>query len=121
MLCTRLACLIANLGLRNVDFAAKIGFTQGYISMILSGKRTSLSPRFFDTVSRVFQVNGEWLRNGKGDMFISPGPDMSASDASLLAKYRLLHPSERNVIDEIVDAMLLKSMSKQDNSSQPER
>ena len=113
-LSTRLASLIASLGMRKIDFAAKTGFTQAYISMILSGKKTSPSQRFFDTVGRVFQVNAEWLRDGAGDMFAVPGSDMPASDASMLAKYRLLPLSEQKIIEEIVDAMLLKNMSKQD-------
>lgn len=111
MLGVRLACLISNLGIKKMDFAAKIGFSQAYISMILGGKKTNPSSRFFDTISRVFGVNTEWLRDGEGDMFAPPGPDMTASDASLLAKYRLLPLSEQKVIDEVMEAMLLKSMS----------
>jgi hypothetical protein len=54
-------------------------------------------------------VNSEWLRDGTGDMYVMPGSDMSATDASLLAKYRLLPPYERKIVDEVVNAMLFKS------------
>ncbi len=114
MLSTRLEYLISNLGMKKRDFAGKIGFTQGYISMILSGKKTNPSQRFYDSVNREFHVNPGWLRNGTGDVFVFPDLDLSASDASLLAKYRRLPPSERKIVDEIVDAMLMKSMANTD-------
>ncbi|MDR0288174.1 MAG: helix-turn-helix transcriptional regulator [Clostridiales bacterium] len=116
MLSTRLAALIANLGLKHKSFAERIGFSNAYITMILNGNKTSPSQRFYDTISREFHVNGEWLKNGKGEMFEVPGTDMSSTDAELITKYRLLLPPERYIVDEIVDAMLLKSMCKQEQS-----
>jgi transcriptional regulator with XRE-family HTH domain len=111
MLNERLNALISNLGLKDKDFAQKIGFSQPYISMILTGRKTTPSPRFFDSVSRIFSVNTEWLRTGEGDMFAAPDLNLSPVDASLLAKYRLLPANEKAVIDEVVDALLLKSMT----------
>ncbi|ULQ61080.1 helix-turn-helix transcriptional regulator [Brucepastera parasyntrophica] len=113
MLSARLEYLITSLGMKKSEFADRIGFTQAYISMILSGKKHNPSPRFYDSVSREFHVNSGWLRDGSGEVFAFPDLDISASDASLLAKYRLLPPSEQKIIDEIVDAMLFKSMAKQ--------
>jgi transcriptional regulator with XRE-family HTH domain len=106
----RLASLITKLGVKKRDFAQKIGFTQSYISMILSGKKTSPSLRFFDSVSREFSVNTAWLRDGRGQIFSAPGLNLSDTDAALLAKYRLLPPGEQAMIDKLVDAVLLKSM-----------
>jgi hypothetical protein len=83
--------------------------------MILSGKKTGPSLRFFESVSRAFHVSVEWLRDGTGDMYVVPGSDMSASDASLLAKYRLLPAYERKIVDEVVNAMLLKSRSERES------
>jgi transcriptional regulator with XRE-family HTH domain len=114
MLNTRLKALICHLGIKENDFAQKTGFSQPYISMILRGKKTNPSPRFFDSISRVFHVNAEWLRSGSGEMFSVPDLNISASEASLLAKYRLLPAHERAVIDEVIDAILLKSMMEGD-------
>jgi transcriptional regulator with XRE-family HTH domain len=110
----RLDSLIIKLGVKKRDFAQKIGFTNAYISMILSGKKTNPSLRFFDSVSREFCVNTAWLRDGRGQIFSAPGLDVSDMDASLLAKYRLLPPDERAMIDTLVDALLLKSMTGQE-------
>jgi transcriptional regulator with XRE-family HTH domain len=111
MLQTRLKALIDNLGLKEKEFAQKLGFTQPYISMIITGKKTNPSSRFFDAVARVFYVSPEWLQDGTGEMYSDLGLNLTPSDASLLAKYRLLPASERALIDEVVNALLLKSMA----------
>lgn len=111
MLSSRLASLIVNLGMKSVDFAARIGFSQAYVSLIMNGKKTNPSQRFFDSVAREFNVSVQWLREGTGDMFTFPDLDISSSDATLLAKYRLLPAAERKIVDDIVDAILLKTMT----------
>ncbi|GHV06418.1 hypothetical protein FACS189485_14910 [Spirochaetia bacterium] len=114
MLDKRLRNLIFTLNMKEKDFAQKIGFTQAYVSMILTGKKTNPSSRFFDSVSRVFYVNMEWLRSGEGEIFSVSDLSLSPADASLLAKYRLLSADAKALIDEVVDAILLKSMAKRE-------
>ncbi|GHV62540.1 hypothetical protein AGMMS49587_09690 [Spirochaetia bacterium] len=111
MINERLKILISNLGMKEKEFAQKIGFTQAYISMILTGKKTNPSSRFFDSVSRAFYVNTEWLRAGEGEIFSFSDLNLSPTDASLLAKYRLLPAGEKALVDGLVDAILLKSMA----------
>lgn len=115
MLNTRLASLIANLGMKSADFADQIGFSRSYISLILNGKKTCPSQRFFDSLAREFHVNAEWLRDGIGDMFVFPDLNIPPSDAALLAKYRRLPTAERKMVDDIIDAILLKSMTSSEN------
>ena len=110
-LASRLEFLISNLGIRQLDFAQRIHFTQAYVSMVLTGAKTSPSPRFFDAVCREFNVNPEWLKNGKGDTYAIPGLPMPSEDAELLAKYHLLPSSEQKVVETIINAFLLKTMS----------
>ena len=114
MLSERLARLIGCLGIKKVEFAAKIGFTQSYISKILGDEKNKPSSRFFDKVCMVFHVNSEWLRGGAGEMFDIPGAGESADD-SLLIKYRLLPKPEQKIVEEIVDAMLFRNMNKKDS------
>jgi transcriptional regulator with XRE-family HTH domain len=90
-------------------FADKIGFTPSYVSMILSGKKRNPSARFFDSVSRAFHANIEWLRDGTGEMFAGADLNLSDEDAALIEKYRALPPGDRKTVETIVDAMLLKS------------
>lgn len=110
-LSARLELLISHLGVKQKDFAEKTGFTQAYISMILRGSKTNPSNRFFDAVSHRFFVNPIWLREGKGEIFSSPELKLSPADSELLAKYRLLPPSEQAVINEVVNAFIVRYMS----------
>jgi transcriptional regulator with XRE-family HTH domain len=107
----RLDFLISNLGIKQMDFARRINFTQSYVSMVLSGVKTSPSPRFFDAVCREFNVNPEWLANGKGGTYAIPGQSLPTENAELLAKYRLLPPGEQQIVEEIINAFLMKTMT----------
>ena len=118
-LADRLDLLISNLGMKQLDFAQKIQFTQSYVSMVLSGVKTKPSSRFLNAVCREFSVNPEWLTTGKGEVYIIPGLPLPSADAQILAKYRLLPRSEQLVIEEIIDALLLKSMTASERKSFP--
>jgi len=108
----RLASLIANLGITQADFAQRVGFTQSYISTLINNKRPHPSPRFFDAVAREFNVNPGWLKAGTGEVFAVPGEAPTSPDAEIIAKYRLLPRTEQAIVDEIIDAFLVRSMTK---------
>ena len=107
----RLDFLISNLGIKQLDFARRIHFTQSYVSMVLSSVKTNPSVRFIDAICREFSVNPEWLTNGKGDVYAVPGQSLPTDDAELMAKFRLLPSGEQLIIEEIINSFLLKSMT----------
>jgi len=107
----RLERLFADLGVNQMDFARKTGFGQSYISQILSGNKPSPSERFYLSVSREFNVNPEWLKTGKGKIYSMPGGNEVDETAELFAKYRLLPKSEQRLIEDMINALLVKSMS----------
>lgn len=108
MLNERLETLINTLGMKKGDFADKIKFSQAYISMILSGSKQNPSDRFFESIRREFNVSTDWLRDGKGEMYVIDNPKLTSIEKDLVSKYNLLPLSERKMIDEVVDALLLK-------------
>ncbi len=108
MLHERLEKLIKILGVKKGDFAERIGFSQSYISMILGQNKKNPSDRFYEAVSREFQVNQDWLRFGVGNMFTMPETHLSPTDSDLLHKYKSLPLSEQRVLEEKIDAMLVK-------------
>jgi len=110
-LASRLEFIISNLGIKQLDFAQRIHFAQSYVSMVLNGSKTSPSSRFIDAVCREFHVNIEWLKNGTGDIYTIPGLPMQSEDSELLAKYHLLPNSEKKIVEEIINAFLLKTMT----------
>ena len=113
-LADRLTYLISVLGIKQMDFAQKIQFTQSYVSMVLSGSKSSPGPRFIDAVCREFNVNPEWLKYGADPIFVIPGVSMSSGRAEVLAKFKLLSSENQQMIEEIINAFLLKSMTHED-------
>ncbi|MDR0553713.1 MAG: helix-turn-helix domain-containing protein [Treponema sp.] len=109
-LAERLEFLLSNLGIRRRDFSERVGFTQSYLSMILNGTKKSPSARFFDAVAREFSINPDWLRSGEGEVYTVPGFALAPADAEIIARYRLLPPAEQAIVDEIINALLLKSL-----------
>ena len=107
----RLERLFADLGVNQTDFARKTGFGQSYISQILSGNKTSPSERFYKTVGREFNVNPEWLKTGKGKIYTMPGGADGDEIAEVFAKFRLLPKSEQRLIEDMINTLLVKSMS----------
>jgi len=109
-LADRLDYLLSSLNINQREFAERAGFTQSYISLILNGSKKTPSARFFNAVSREFSVNPEWLNSGTGEVFAVPGLSLSSSDAEIVARYKLLPPEDQSIVDEIINALLLKTM-----------
>ena len=99
------------MGVMQMDFGRRIGFTQSYISQILNGSKGNPSSRFYDAVCRAFNVNSEWLKKGKGQVYAMPGGDGRSADAELLTKFRILPKQEQRLIEDMVDALLVKSLN----------
>lgn len=113
MLCDRLRQLISILDIKKGDFAEKINFTQAYISMILSGKKENPSDRFYESLKREFNVNPTWLKQGEGEMFLIEDKELTPLERELIDKYNLLTLSDRKIINEIVDSLLIRNQSTQ--------
>ena len=108
----RIERLFADLGINQVDISRKTGFTQPYISQILSGTKTNPSRHFFLSVSREFNVNLEWLITGKGDIYTSPIESGQSEIAEIMAKYSMLPKPEQRIIDDMINALLAPSPDK---------
>ena len=108
MLQDRLKILIDTLDIKKRDFAERIHFSQAYISMILNGSKKNPSDRFFDSVRREFRVSTAWLQYGEGEMFIVEDLQLSPIEKDLVFKYNSLPLSKRKIIDEVVDALIVK-------------
>jgi transcriptional regulator with XRE-family HTH domain len=57
------------------DFAKHIFISHTLLGHIELGKR-SINDRTIQLISSQFNVNKEWILNGKGDMFSAPPPDL---------------------------------------------
>ena len=99
------------------EFGKKIGgLSRNYIWMIEKGERVP-SDRTISDICRIFDVSEEWLRTGKGDMFIQKTKDeaLSAFFGDLLSeqpdfKRRLIGVLSR--LDEVEWGLLEKMADK---------
>jgi transcriptional regulator with XRE-family HTH domain len=103
----RLKQALKKLGVTQQELAEKIGFTQSYVSRISNGVKIP-SSRFFEILSHELYLNPAWLQHGTGEMFLAAESGLSSQDAAMVAKYRLLTPEEKEVIDKMTDVLLKK-------------
>lgn len=67
--CERFKEIRACLDMKQGDFAKEIRTTQGHVSDI-ENKRKGVSDRVVEILCLKYSVNEEWLRSGKGEMFL---------------------------------------------------
>ena len=90
------------LGLKQKDFASRLGLKQASYSMIENGKCT-LRESVVKSVCTTFAINEDWLKTGVGEMFV----DKSRYEA-FLRVYNELTPANKELIDNIMQSMLDK-------------
>lgn len=87
------------LKLNQSDFGAKIGIGQGAVTDI-EREKVGLSARNFDAICSAFNVNPEWLRDGKGEMFRAITDSDWLKD---LAARKGLTPAETAMIASLIE------------------
>jgi len=78
----RIKKLIEALGLSQRKFAKELGISHATISEYISGN-IKPSSKVLKAIEEKFNVNPEWLREGKGEMFL-PKEDKAEFDEELL-------------------------------------
>ena len=70
----RIDALIIALEIKRSSFAATLNVSPAFITRLCSGVSQPSDRTIYD-ICREFRVNEEWLRTGKGEMFISLSRD----------------------------------------------
>lgn len=70
----RISLLIKELGATKTAFSEKLNVSQAFVSQICSGVKQP-SDRTIADICREFGVSEEWLRTGRGEMFVRISPD----------------------------------------------
>jgi len=71
----RLKEIRLKLGISQVEFSKRIFISKSLYGEIEIGNR-NVNERIIHLISTGFNVNKEWIKTGKGEMFVSPPPDM---------------------------------------------
>ena len=108
----RLKELRLKLKLSQVEFSKRIFLSKSFYGAIEIGEK-KLNDRIIFIVSKQFNVNEEWLRNGNGEMFIEKIPDIRKE--RLLNIYNQLDDSLQNCLVEQSN-ILLKLQKKGENN-----
>lgn len=66
----RLKEIRRSVGLNQADFAKKLGMGHSTLAMLEIGKRDILD-RHIKTICSIFNINEDWFRTGRGDMYIA--------------------------------------------------
>ena len=102
------------LNLTQQEFADRLGIPRNNIAGYETGKR-SPSEAAIALISKEFNINPEWLRNGNGEKFL-PDPKsaidvlskeygLNRNEAVLIEKFAEMNPSQRNVILNYVNSV----------------
>jgi transcriptional regulator with XRE-family HTH domain len=85
------------LGLSQVEFSEQIFISKSLIGEIEIGKR-NVNDRIIFIISKQFNVNEDWIKTGKGEMFSDRTPDMRLG--KLLNIYNQLDNASRTCLVE---------------------
>lgn len=116
---TRIRELIKALGLKQAEFAQRLGVSRPFVSELCSGSKNP-SDRTIQDICREFNVNEHWLRTGEGEMFVQlsreeeitkfameiirdPGSEFQRQAISILAK---LTPEQWKLMEQMADQLL---------------
>lgn len=114
----RIKELRKTLGLTQQEFADKIGIKRNTVATYESGRNEPIDA-VVSLICREFNVNEEWLRTGKGEMFVEvPEEDEEMKYIALLLKdkedavakavkgfiveYKKLNPANQKVIQDLL-------------------
>jgi transcriptional regulator with XRE-family HTH domain len=101
------------LGMKQGEFAKKLGVKQSVLSNIETGQN-GITDANIRLICVVFNVNEDWLRYGINPMFIA-----SPYEKELLETYRTLLPVTQKVVLNNVKDLLAAQNEMQNNANEP--
>lgn len=67
----RFKIILSESGLTQRDFAATLGVTENYISLLINGRKEKISEALALLIQEKYGYSAEWIMSGKGEKFIS--------------------------------------------------
>ena len=104
------------LSLTQKEFAEKIHISKGYVTS-LEKRRQPLNDRIIKLLSDTYGVNAEWLKYGKGAMFLEP---QNNQIAEIIHIYNQLNPDFQNfIITQLKSLLQMNHNYQTENGSMP--
>lgn len=99
----RVRQVLKTLNLTQEKFGKAIGYSQSQVGLLLNGQR-NIKDKHLLAICLAFNVSEDWLRTGKGEMFLpskKSGNDLDAFRRVLKAKIQALPPEGQSLILEL--------------------
>ena len=103
------------LNLSQESFSSKLNISRSHFAMIENGSK-NITDRVFSDISRVFNVNEEWLINGTGEMFAPTFNDkldqlaseynFSKLEYTFFSSYLKLDEKKREAVTEFLESIV---------------
>lgn len=108
---TRLKKIRLKLNLTMSEFGAKIGVKRNTISQLESGKN-NITNQMILLISYAYNINEEWFRTGKGNMFIQESENylmelkkqyaLDDYDINIIESFLNMNPNQRESIKQYI-------------------
>lgn len=101
--------------LNQEEFADKIFLKKSAISAYENGTR-EIPDRVINNICSAFNVNKEWLVEGKGEMLVDLAAETHFSDEvkMLLKKFQSLNENDRKAIEQLINTSYENNLKKED-------
>ena len=107
----RVTAVRTSLGLSGRKFAKQLGYNSSTLSLIESG-HSAVTDRLIKSICAKFSVNEEWLRTGKGDMFV-PKQVPSADQADVVTDFIQSVIDDLSEKNRVIVLRIIRSLKKQ--------
>lgn len=95
-------------GLTQRQYGEILGLSQNHISSLEKGER-NITDRIIKDLNAAFNVNSDWIKYGKGEMFMNPVDSLNINDPEVrdfMNLYAQLDESTREHVKNLVEAAL---------------
>jgi transcriptional regulator with XRE-family HTH domain len=93
-----MALVLKELNINQYEFAEQIGIGPNYLSMIINGKRVSISLSLAKLIQEMFGYSSVWLLEGMGEKLIRSRPEPKLQ---LKPKQKAVRKKLENCIDKM--------------------
>lgn len=80
----RIKTILAECGLKQVDFAAASGVSANYVNQLVNGKKETLSGTLAKLIEELYGYPAQWVLTGEGEK--APGASFSAGQKRSCSK-----------------------------------
>ncbi len=107
MLSERLAIIIVGSGMKQKEFAASIGVTENYISLLLNNKKGCISNSLAKLIEEMYGFSADWILYGEGKMMVDYSKDnkLSPNQKKAIKIVETLSTAEVNAVLEFLSIL----------------